>query len=86
MKHNGIIIVSSEKYFKFITWIFILYNGNTYLQYVIVNASMSVCMLNCFSHVQLFAVDCSPLGSSVHGIIQARIQEGVAMPSARGSS
>ena len=31
-------------------------------------------------------MDCSPLGSSVHGIFQARILEWVAMPSSRGSS
>ena len=31
-------------------------------------------------------VDCSPLGSSVHGIFQARIMEWVAMPFSRGSS
>ena len=31
-------------------------------------------------------VDCSPLGSSVHGILQARILEWVALPSSRGSS
>ena len=30
--------------------------------------------------------DCSPPGSSVHGILRARILEWVAMPSARGSS
>ena len=30
--------------------------------------------------------DCSLLGSSVHGILQARILEWVAMPSPRGSS
>ena len=29
---------------------------------------------------------CSPLGSSVHGILQVRILEWVAMPSSRGSS
>ena len=32
------------------------------------------------------AMDCSPAGSSVHGILQARILEWVAMPSSRGSS
>ena len=37
------------------------------------------------SHVRLF-VDCTPPGSSVHGIFQARILEPVAMPSSRGSS
>ena len=31
-------------------------------------------------------MDCSPLGSSVHGILQARILEWVAMPSSSGSS
>ena len=31
-------------------------------------------------------MDCSPLGSSVHGILQARILEWVGMPSFRGSS
>ena len=30
--------------------------------------------------------DCSPPGSSVHGILQARILEWVAIPSSRGSS
>ena len=31
-------------------------------------------------------MDCSPPGSSVHGILQARILEWAAMPSSRGSS
>ena len=31
-------------------------------------------------------MDCSPLGSSVHGILQARILEGVAIPFSTGSS
>ena len=31
-------------------------------------------------------MDCTLLGSSVHGILQARILEKVAMPSSRGSS
>ena len=31
-------------------------------------------------------MDCSPPGSSVHGILQARILQWVAMPSSRGSS
>ena len=31
-------------------------------------------------------VDCSPPGSSVHGILQARILQWVAMPSSRESS
>ena len=32
------------------------------------------------------SMDCSPPASSVHGILQARILEWVAMPSSRGSS
>ena len=31
-------------------------------------------------------MDCSPLGYSVHGTMQARILEWIAMPSSRGSS
>ena len=31
-------------------------------------------------------MDCSPLGSSVHGVLQARIPEWVAISSSRGSS
>ena len=43
------------------------------------------CML---SHVLLFfnPMDCTPPGSSVHGILQARILEWVASPFSRGSS
>ena len=45
-------------------------------------------MLSCFSRVQLFA---SPMGhslpgSSVHGVLQARILEWVAIPFSRGSA
>ena len=32
------------------------------------------------------AMDCSPPGSSIHGILQARTMEWVAMPSCRGAS
>ena len=46
---------------------------------------------SCANSLQLFLthcdlMDCSPPGSSVHGIFQARILEWVAMPSSRGSS
>ena len=45
-----------------------------------------VCVLICFSHVQPFChpMDCSPPGSSVHGILQARILEWVTISSSRG--
>ena len=37
--------------------------------------SAHVCVLSRFSHVWLFAMDCSPSGSSIHGNLQARILE-----------
>ena len=44
-------------------------------------------VLSHFSHVPFFCdyMDCSPPGSSVHGILQARILEWVAIPFSRGS-
>ena len=48
---------------------------------------MCACVLNRFSCVQLCnPADCSLPGCSVHGILQARTLEWVAMPSSRGSS
>ena len=45
-----------------------------------------VCVLVAQSCLTLCdSMDCSPPGSSVHGILQARILEWVAMPSSRGS-
>ena len=43
-------------------------------------------VLSCFSHVWLCAMDWSLQGSSVHGILQARILEWVAVSFSRGSS
>ena len=53
------------------------------------NPHCSACVhAQSFSHVWLFwdPKDCSPPGSSVHGISQARMLEWVAMPSSKGSS
>ena len=48
---------------------------------------MSVCMLSHFSWVQLCdSMDSSLPGSSVNGILQARILQWVAIFSSRGSS
>ena len=45
------------------------------------------CVLSHFRHVRLCdPMDLSPPGSSVHGILQARTLERVAMPFPRGSS
>ena len=41
---------------------------------------------NSAAYLYYHAADYSPLGSSVHGILQARILEWVAVPSSRGSS
>ena len=44
----------------------------------------NMCVSCC--HVQLCnSIDCCPLGSSVHGILQARILEWVVMPSSKGN-
>ena len=48
--------------------------------------SHACCMLTRLVMSVCDPVDCSPLGSSVHGILQARLLEWVAMPSFRGSS
>ena len=53
-----------------------------------------VCVISPISHVTAWPqrsyadcyMDCSPLGSSLCGILQARILEWVAMPSCSGSS
>ena len=49
-----------------------------------------VCVYVCVLAAQLCLIcdplDCSPPGSSIHGILQARTLEWVAMPSSRGSS
>ena len=46
-----------------------------------------MCMHEVASVLSLFdPMDCSPSDSSVHGILQTRILEWVAMPSSRGSS
>ena len=45
-----------------------------------------VCVLSCFSHVLLFETlwtDCSPPGSSDHGILQGKIVEWVAISYSR---
>jgi len=48
---------------------------------------MSMCVLVAQSCLTLCnPMDCSPPGSSVHGILQARILEWVAIPFSRGSS
>ena len=46
-----------------------------------------LCVLSCFNHVWLCdPMNCSPPGSSLHGIHQVRILKWVAMLSSRGSS
>ena len=53
----------------------------------VIQQLLCTCVLSCFSRVQLCEpVDCSPPGSPVHGILQARRLEWGAMPSSRRSS
>ena len=59
--------------------------------YTIIIVSLYVCVCACAKSLQSCltlcnTMDCSPPGSSVYGILQARILEWVATPSSRGSS
>ena len=62
-----------------------LWDGNLHcLHFIGLKHCVVLCVLGC---VQLCnPTDCSPSGSSVHGILQARILEGVATAYSRGSS
>ena len=51
-------------------------NPNAFLSCSITKSCLTLCD----------PMDCSPLGFSVHGLLQARILETIAMPSSRGSS
>ena len=62
-------------------------NLNLNLKSVAYSKSSGACMLSLQLYPTLWdPMDCSPPGSSVQGILQARILERVAMPSSRGSS
>ena len=74
-------------------WVFTDLNGNSYhlgwwwlvktfkcIRICMHAKSLQLCLTLCDP------MDCSPLGSSVHGIHQARTLEWVSMPSSRGSS
>ena len=52
---------------------------------VFVGIVMHACMLSCFSRILTlcYPMDCSLPGSSIHGILQARILQWVAKPSSR---
>ena len=55
--------------------------------YICVYVCMHTCMLSHFSFLLLWdPLECSPPGSSVHGILQARILEWVDVPYSSGSS
>ena len=56
------------------------WNSGTVVRRVCVAQLLQLCGTLCNP------VDCSPPDSSAHGILQARMLEGVAMPSSRGSS
>ena len=51
-----------------------------------INTCMYLCLVTQSCSIPFNPIDCSPPGSSVHAILQARILESVAMPFSRGSS
>ena len=65
------------------------HRGRSFNAKVMTDLGMMVLFLVCCQVLQscptLHSVDCSSPGSSVHGILQARILEWVATPSSRGS-
>ena len=63
-------------------------NFFTSLEYYVGNILVHARLRSCFSHGQLFVTPmaCSLPGSSVDGILQARILEWIALPSSKGSS
>ena len=64
----------------------IMLKGNATLSSLSVVICMCVCYVASFCLTLCDPVDCRLPGSSVHGILQARILEWVAMPSFRGIS
>ena len=64
---------------------FKILNCQSFFFFFLINCGHSTNVLSCFSHVWLCSsVDCSPSGSSLHCILQAKILEWVSMPSFRG--
>ena len=64
-------------------------NANYRLQFMIIffhDCNKVVMSVTQSRSTLCYPMDCRPAGSSVHGILQARILEWVAMPSSRGSS
>ena len=70
------------------------YQGRNYALFISVIYTLRTMLGPTCVHIQSLQLcltlgnpmDCSPPGSSVHGILQARILEWVAMTSSRGSS
>ena len=58
------------------------------ISFLWLSSILCVCVPSCFSWVWLLVtpMDCSPPGSSIHGILQTGILEWVPMPSSRRSS
>ena len=72
---------SSSAHFS--TGLFVFLDVELYKLFVYVGC---VCLVTQSCLTLCDTMDCSPSGSSVHGILQAKILEWIAMPSSRGSS
>ena len=66
-------------------WVFLIYFLNRFLSSWVLSESESESEVAQSCPTLCDPMDCSPPGSSVHGILQARILEWVARPFARGS-
>ena len=92
--HKPPLVLSSFVFFFFFFFFFGIssqriqlaeFNGSANNKSNHLSVSMLVCMLSHFCHVW-YPMNGSLPGSSVHGIVQARTLEWVAMPSSRGFS
>ena len=76
-----------KKHTKFYTSIQMCIRMDIYMYVHMYYVFMCICVLNVQSCPTLWdPMDCRPQGSSVHGILQARILEWVPIPLSRGSS
>ena len=63
-----------------------VYTTSSFSIYLLMDVCVCVCSVAQSCLTLCHPMDCSPPGSPVHGILQARILKWIAMPSSRGSS
>ena len=86
MKTVEILTVTEVEIVVIMTIVFLKLSYFTLLRCVCMCVCVCVCVCVLVSHVQLCdPMNCSPLGSSIHGILQARILEWITISFSRES-